>query len=43
MKRNKEQQEVSAAGIAWRKSQTKGNDKTQRETREEIRQSHVAE
>ena len=38
--RNKEQQEVLVAGNAWRKSQTKGNDKTQQETREEIIQPH---
>ena len=30
MKRNKERQEVLAAGIAWRESQTKGNDKCSR-------------
>ena len=39
MKRNKEQHELREG----KKSQTKGNDKTQQETRKEIRQNHAAE
>ena len=44
MKRNKEQQEVSAAGIVRRKENPNQRKRqTQQETHEEIRQKHVAE